>query len=174
MRCFIGLNVTDATARRLRSLPMPAGVRPVPLADYHLTLAFLGDQNETGAKHLWPDLQAAVAPLTPFTLTLASVMAFPDHGGPIWAARALAEAPLLALHRAVRGVLDHAGVPAGQHDFAPHVTLGRGRAPLTATPLPGPWTMPVREVIFYESPGAGQAYRPLAVFPLGAGHLHPA
>ena len=44
MRCFIGIPVPPALAATLTANPVPPTARPVPAANLHLTLAFLGER----------------------------------------------------------------------------------------------------------------------------------
>lgn len=167
MRCFIGIPVPADPGQALRDRPWPEGARAVPAADLHLTLAFLGERSHGWARSLWPALAAIAAATPAFDLTLPAVDVFPRAGGRILAARAERAPRLLALHGSIWRVLQDAGVEAETRRFLPHVTLARLPAPAESNPVPGPWTLPVRELMFYQSPPEQDGYRALARWPIG-------
>ncbi|MFP1680030.1 RNA 2',3'-cyclic phosphodiesterase [Alloalcanivorax sp. C16-2] len=167
MRCFIGLPVPAEPGAALGRLPLPARARSVAATDLHLTLAFLGERSGGWARALWPALAGIAAATPAFDLTLPAVDVFPRAGGRVLAALAERDPRLLALHGAVWRVLRDAGVAAETRRFLPHVTLARLPAPTESNPVPGPWTLPVREVMFYQSPPEQDGYRALARWPTG-------
>ena len=165
MRCFIGIPVPPALSATLTANPVPPTARPVPAANLHLTLAFLGERSRSQLEPLLPALNNALARFPAFTVTLSTVDAFPEPGGRIWAAHARRDVALLDLHQQVWSVLSQAGIEAEPLQFLPHVTLARAAAPLQAEPTPGPWVLPVNSVMLYESPPDGY-YRVLQNWPL--------
>ena len=72
MRCFIGIPVPPALAATLTANPVPPTARPVPAANLHLTLAFLGERSRSQLEPLLPPLKNALARLPAFTVTLNS------------------------------------------------------------------------------------------------------
>ncbi|HCJ65458.1 MAG TPA: RNA 2',3'-cyclic phosphodiesterase, partial [Alcanivorax sp.] len=56
MRCFIGIPVPPALAATLTANPVPPTARPVPAANLHLTLAFLGERSRSQLEPLLPPL----------------------------------------------------------------------------------------------------------------------
>lgn len=167
MRCFIGIPVPADPATTLAGLPLPAQARAVPTADLHLTLAFLGERPEHWVRSLWPALAGIADATSTFDLMLPAVEVFPRPGARILAAWAQRDRRLLALHGEVWRVLESAGVEPEVRRFLPHVTLARLSAPLDSNLFPGPWTLPVRELRFYESPLEQDGYRALATWPIG-------
>ena len=165
MRCFIGIPVPPPLAESLTATPAPVPSRPVPPANLHLTLAFLGERSPAQLEPLIPSLKAILTRLPAFTVTLSTQDAFPEPGGRIWAAHARREAALLDLHRQIWDVLGQAGIEAEPRQFLPHVTLARAAAPLQTEAKPGPWVLPVHSVMLYESPPDGY-YRVLHDWPL--------
>ena len=129
MRCFIGIPVPPALAATLTANPVPPTARPVPAANLHLTLAFLGERSRSQLEPLLPPLNNALARFPAFTVTLSTVDAFPEPGGRIWAAHARRDVALLDLHQQVWSVLSQAGIEAEPLQFLPHVTLARAAAP---------------------------------------------
>ena len=163
MRCFIGIPVPPSLASTLTATPAPA--RPVPAGNLHLTLAFLGERSPAQLEPLIPALKAALTRLPAFTVTLTTLDAFREPGARVWAAHARREPALLDLHRQIWDRLGLAGIDAEPRRFLPHVTLARSAAPLQAEAKPGPWVLPVRSVMLYESPPDGY-YRVLQDWPL--------
>ena len=155
MRCFIGIPVPPALSATLTANPVPPTARPVPAANLHLTLAFLGERSRSQLEPLPPALKNALARLPAFTVTLSTLDVFPEPGARIWAAHARREPALLDLHRQIWDLLGQAGIDAEPRQFLPHVTLARAAAPLQAEPAPGPWVLPVKLVMLYESPPDG-------------------
>jgi 2'-5' RNA ligase len=178
IRAFVALPLPDdirASLRLLQArLPMPATVDE---ADFHLTLAFLGEQPD----HVLQDIHEGLSELRmpPFTLELAAVNCF---GGAkprvVWAGVAPSEA-LSRLQAKVAQVVVRAGVHAQAKGYAPHVTLARLHAPdpdtvarLSAAMAmrqdyrAGPWQ--VSEFALYASHprSRGPKYEVLTSYPL--------
>lgn len=127
-RAFIALPIPDEIRPALRllqvALPLPGWVEP---EDFHLTLAFLGEQPDHVLQDIHEGLEALAMPA--FPLALAGCGSF---GGPkprvVWAGVAPSE-PLIRLQAKVAQVAVRAGVPVAARGYAPHVTLGRFHAP---------------------------------------------
>lgn len=127
-RAFIALPIPEDIRPQLRLLqavlPLPAWVEP---EDFHLTLAFLGEQPDHVLQDIHEGLEALSMP--PFPLELSGCDTF---GGAkprvIWAGVVPSE-PLVRLQAKVAQVAVRAGVPIGTKGFVPHVTLGRFRTP---------------------------------------------
>ena len=130
LRLFVAIDlpesVTDSLERICTGLP---GARWIDPDQYHLTLRFIGEvENGVG-----DDLDAALAGISApaFDLTLSGV----GHFGKAAAARILwagAEPndALNHLQAKIETAVMHAGLPAEQRRFSPHVTLARlKRAP---------------------------------------------
>lgn len=128
IRAFVALALPEEITARLRLLqfllPLPAMVDP---ADFHLTLAFLGEQPDHILQAVHEALETLVMP--PFALTLQGVGMF---GGArprvVWAG--VAPQPQLdRLQAKVARAAGIAGIPVQARAFAPHVTLGRFAPP---------------------------------------------
>ena len=76
MRCFIGIPVPPALAATLTANPVPPTARPVPAANLHLTLAFLGERSRSQLEPLLPPLKNALARLPAFTVTLSTCLLY--------------------------------------------------------------------------------------------------
>jgi len=145
-------------------------------ADFHLTLAFLGEVSE---RHLQDLVDVGRTVRTPsFRLELESVGVFSSRGRPrvLWAG-VRKEEKLLALQRVLSRELRQAGFELEQRKFHPHLTLGRpddcpadeisdwlGRhLSLRA----GPFGVFEFRLISSQRPGHGPRYVTLERFPLG-------
>nr|WP_159660469.1 2'-5' RNA ligase family protein [Alcanivorax xiamenensis] len=158
MRCFIGLPVPKEAGRALlQGVPDGAG-RRLPLADLHLTLAFLGERELSWTQTLCRRLEATLEGVQPLSLKLSGGGLFPPGGMPLggmplggtpqrsspsrgapssggrpWAARAFPSPALMALHERVWRLLEDLGMEREERGFLPHVTLARGRGRLATT-----------------------------------------
>ncbi|MGY6039942.1 RNA 2',3'-cyclic phosphodiesterase [Aeromonas sp. AE23HZ002T15] len=140
---------------------------PVPEANLHLTLAFLGETDEATQERLIAAAELQHCP--PFTVRL-------DQTG--WFARAKAawvgprEWPneLNVLARALRRHGEKLGLGNGEQGYRPHVTLSRkaGEAP---SELPAPdFAVQADRFCLYRSVSTpdGVSYEPIACWPLRA------
>jgi 2'-5' RNA ligase len=141
-RTFVAVPIPEAKAEklgRLQTLVAPE----IPRARWgepkhlHLTLAFLGDVDNTDLNKVCLAVQDVVAGFAPLELRLEGLGVFPNPRRPrtVWAG--LAGPGLETLHAiqqaVVRGVRS-AGFPPADDRFSPHVTLGRlkpGRGPVS-------------------------------------------
>ena len=178
IRAFLALGIPEDVANRLRLLqfllPLPRRVEP---EDFHLTLAFLGEQPDHRLQALHEGLERLAFP--PFALDLRGVGLF---GGakPRVAFAAVSPAPdLIRLQAKVARIAFDAGIATSSRDFHPHVTLGRFTPPAADQAIrleravaaeqgfhAGPWA--VAEIGLYASypQAAGPKYDLLASYPL--------
>lgn len=168
MRCFVAAFVEAAAARRLRDAyrvcaaadpdtrTRPAPVREVPLCNYHVTLAFLGEVSEEQL----PGLLSLVESLTPAPTTLSvPVLGFVGlpHGrrARLLAAMLADEVTLSHWAAALAAARVNADGARGS-TFRPHVTLARFRraralAPLALPALLAPLTVTLQAPALYRS-----------------------
>jgi RNA 2',3'-cyclic 3'-phosphodiesterase len=155
------------------------------LADWHITLAFLGEVTAPVADRLAPQLERAAQRHPPLSLAFAGAGAFPDpaRARVLWCGldgdrRALAE-----LAASVAAGAGRAGAPppdAGR-PFRPHLTLARSRrAPadvqdlVTAlTPYQGPRWRAERAELIESHLGGQPRYTTIGRWPLGGDTLGP-
>jgi len=124
-RSFIAIDFPESTANRLQEIAfgLPHAVW-VPAHQYHLTLRFLGDIEETvfeDVAHVLRDVRAES-----FHIDLKNVGHFPLRGNPeiLWAGVAPSDA-LARLNRKLENTLKRAGILPEGRKFHPHVTLAR-------------------------------------------------
>ncbi|MDF1718324.1 MAG: RNA 2',3'-cyclic phosphodiesterase [Antarcticimicrobium sp.] len=137
MRAFVAIDLPEAVTAALARMQsmLPAG-RPVAEENLHLTLAFLGDQEETALEALHYELEGIR--VQPFALRFSGLGAFGGDRPRILFADVGTEPALIDLHRRVAGALHRAGIVVQHARFHPHVTLARfgtGAAPKTAARL---------------------------------------
>jgi 2'-5' RNA ligase len=126
IRAFVALPLPEALADRL--VPVQAALRlprPVPARDFHVTLAFLGEQREDVLGEVHDALAALRLPAP--ALALDGLGSF--GGNRLESVHAVIRAdPVLdRLQAKVAQALRSAGVGLERRRFQPHVTLGRGR-----------------------------------------------
>ncbi|KHQ52521.1 RNA 2',3'-cyclic phosphodiesterase [Mameliella alba] len=134
MRLFIALSLPEEARDALDDLQsrFPIG-RPTPYENLHLTLAFLGEQDEETTEAVHDALQTLRAPALDLTLTGASI--FGGRHGQAVALEADGNAPLNELRDRVLARLRSVGVAPERRRFRPHVTLARLRGQADASPL---------------------------------------
>ncbi len=162
LRCFVAAWPDAATRVRLDAVRAQQArrwpsARPVPLANLHLTLAFIGQVPPARLRALQPSIdQIAVAP---FDWTLDRLGVF-GEARVLWIGGAAPNA-LAQLAARVRSVLDAAALRYDPKPFVPHVTLLR-HCPGTrlADSAVDPIVWPVREVrlVVSQSSPSGVRY----------------
>jgi 2'-5' RNA ligase len=162
-RLFYALWPDDAARAALFALQSQlSGGKPVPSANLHLTLAFLGQQSAD----LLPALRALPARWADFACELQfDTLGYFRRPKIAWAGMRVAPSALIALQKEVVSALETEGIVLpGEHDnFVPHVSLMRDAvAPSIGEIAPVAWR--ARGVVLVESvpqPGGSQ-YRILA------------
>ena len=135
IRAFIAVDIGDEIRERLDVLQrklkkVHADVRWVKPRHMHLTLAFLGALPIEKIQPLQTALDLSMQACSPFELEAAGTGYFgsPHHPRVIWAG--IADAPaLVALHQKTVDALRASGIDCDLKPFAPHLTLGRVKAP---------------------------------------------
>jgi 2'-5' RNA ligase len=149
VRIFFALWPPAETARALaewtRSAQRLTGGTPISEAKIHLTLAFLGEADETKAT-----LAAQTVSARAFALPLEEARYWRENRI-VWAGPRETPPPLLALFKALELALYREHFALERRPFAAHVTLIRkARAAQALPPLPAlDW--PVREFVLVRS-----------------------
>lgn len=160
MRCFIGLPVPDGIAdqllraarplRRDSQLPVSRWSHP---ADYHITLAFLGQIAPERLPDLLDAMAESSASISPFALTIDQLAGFPGNRPVVLAAIPHAHTGLALLQRRLVDALDNRGLRLEDRRFHAHLSLARLRGHprgLTLPPLE-PVHLPVHDIALYSS-----------------------
>ena len=186
MRLFLAINVPatvrDAIFRDAEPLRAAAtAVKWVAAPSLHVTLKFLGEQDEALVPDLRRAMSDAVTTHAPFDVETTEFGAFPNFHRPrvVWLGMT-GESRFRAIAGAIDGALAPLGIASETRPFRAHLTLGRVRAeirPAEAAALgraalvrPPRRAFPVRTVDLMESelgPG-GSTYTVLAAVPLHA------
>ena len=155
-----------ALAAKAGEVARRCGGRPVPAANLHLTLAFLGEV-DPGAMPALRDA-ASLARAEAFGLELDQLGAF-ARAGVAWAGCRRAPAALLELQSGLARRIRDAGVALDERPFAAHLTLARRiRTPLAPEAMePVRWR--VKSFALVESVRGEGAYRTLADWILEGG-----
>lgn len=180
MRSFLAIPVPEEQAEALLDVQHALEVgRPVPPENWHVTLAFLGNQTEDVLEHLHDRLADLEAPA--FDMRIAGVDIFGGRKPSLLYAGVTRSNALRHLRKKVRQAVRRADIDLPRERFRPHVTLARFRKRLTMLEtqrIAGvleAWgdveagILPVAHFTLYRSiAGAdGMIYEPLAEYPLG-------
>ncbi len=133
MRLFIATTFPESVLRDINArvakikprLPSAAWVRP---ETQHLTLAFLGEQDESLVDSITPSLETRLGSMKRFTASIAGAGFFPNarRARVGWLGLDPAQ-PFCEMASAVRDVVTANGVALDRADFRPHLTLMRLR-----------------------------------------------
>lgn len=129
MRAFVALELPEAFADEVtelaRRLEAVCEGRFVPAESHHLTLAFLGEVGEAGARAAMGALDAACAVAAPVPLAAAGLGTFGRaRDATLWLG-VEKDPQLMALAGRLREELLARGLPFDEKPFLPHVTLAR-------------------------------------------------
>jgi RNA 2',3'-cyclic 3'-phosphodiesterase len=146
---------------------------------WHITLAFLGEVDETATSRLAPRLERAAVRHGPFSVRFTGAGAFPAaaRARVLWCGLGGDVRALAGLAGAVAAGARRAGAkpPDEGRPFRPHLTLARCRMPAdvreVVAALDGydgtPWTAD-RIHLIHSRPGEQPRYSTLGSWPLGA------
>jgi 2'-5' RNA ligase len=166
VRLFVSLDVPRAALDHLDRAVEPvrhqhADVRWIPVTRWHVTVAFLGDVDESALERLDERLARAAARHAPTTLAFVGAGRFGSRV--LWAGVAGDREELRGLARSVAAASRRAGVAVEERVHRPHLTLARSRtSSLDLRPL-------VDALSSYEGPTW-----PCAQIHLVRSHLGPA
>ena len=137
MRLFVAIDLNDdarcAIAAEQKRLAEVLGrsssltwVRPDHM---HLTLAFLGEIEETRAAAVIDAMGKNINEAKPFAIAIAGLGLFPPHGAPrvLWVGLSTGAREAIDLQRQVVDRLSRIGVTLEARAFHPHLTLARWR-----------------------------------------------
>ncbi len=177
MRLFVALAVPACAADELDDAVEPFR-RPWPALRWtrrdawHITLAFLGEVNETVSARLAARLERAAArhPCLPVSLGGAGAFPVATRARVLWTGVQGEPRALAALAASVAAGARRAGIPPAEEGrrFQPHLTLARCRAPVDARSLVEslsgytgtPWTAGEIYLIRSHLPGGRPHDRP--------------
>jgi 2'-5' RNA ligase len=166
MRLFFAVwpppRTAEALGRWAAEVRSEAGGKVTPVANIHLTLAFLGDSARDRAMAAASHVQARRHDLP------IDAARYVKRNEMVWVGPDAAPEPLLELAHGLHDSLRAAGFALEARPFAAHVTLIRkARRPASIPPLPRvAW--PVGEFLLVSSKTSslGSSYTPVERFPL--------
>lgn len=176
MRCFFALWPDPATALRIadwRDRRAPCDGRPVPPANFHITLAFAGELPERSVAALCDTVDAArgLADIPPGILELVRAGYWP-RPGIYWLGSTGHPASLTRLATRLRELCTAVGGRRDRNRFQPHISLYRACAhPPPAPDLEPAIAFPYGHFGLFESRQgrSGISYRPLGEWELSGG-----
>lgn len=123
----VAARATDA----LRATRGGNSVSWVKRENLHFTLRFLADQDDAGLARALLAAREAAAARAPFEVALGGLGAFPTakRARVLWAGLEDGAEAMRKLSVTLEKALAKHGFPAADHDFEPHLTLGRVRTP---------------------------------------------
>lgn len=126
-RLFFALPVSDAQCRAMAQWRRGLGLRsgkPVPAANFHVTLLFLGDVDAAQVPAICAAVDQLSRPRAPLRLLLDRLQAWP-RASALVLEPAQAPAALRQLVYALEQALLPLGLAAQSRDYRPHLTLSR-------------------------------------------------
>jgi 2'-5' RNA ligase len=138
MRLFVAVELSGAVRRavaaeqeRIGRLPAlgDASLRWVRPEHMHLTLAFMGDADESHAGAIVEAMSQPIA-MDPFGVSFGGLGVFPPRGAPrvLWLGLATGAEEVVQAQRIVAHRLGEARVALDPRPFHPHLTLARWRS----------------------------------------------
>ena len=125
-RLFTGLEIPSDLAAELALMRGGlTGARWIDVADYHLTLRFIGDIDPETADAI-DEVMAGIR-RKPFTVTLEGLGYFGGDKPRAIVAKAQTSPGLVELHAEQERLLRRIGIPPEPRRYLPHVTLARMR-----------------------------------------------
>jgi len=178
IRSFIALPIPKETANELGDIAAKmsyqdksGAVRWVDQQNYHITLAFLGEQEEVDLERLADQLDQHLTQHQ-FAATLSRLSPFPETRPKLVAAMLKKSMDVKHLHQQVISAIHSADLVYDKRKFIPHVTLGRYRHSKNVyagtIPMNALFDTVIDEVVLYESvlTTSGAEYEPICRFPL--------
>ena len=186
MRLFLAVNiplsVRDAIYADAESLrAATTGVRWVSSSALHVTLKFLGEQDDSLVEPLRRAIESVAARHAPVSVETTHIGAFPNFRRPrvVWVGMT-GEHALQALARDIDRALTPLGIPAETRAFQAHLTLGRVKSELAPTDAaavaavaetrraPRTFTVEAVDLMRSELGPGGSRYSVVAAVPLTA------
>jgi RNA 2',3'-cyclic 3'-phosphodiesterase len=182
VRAFVALTLPDTVLAELAEAVAPLraaahpGLRWTPAAQWHVTLAFLGEIDETVLPSLTERLARAARRHPPTALALGSGGRFGDRV--LWIRVAGGGDALRRLAGSVGAAARRSGIAVEDRPYRPHVTLARARRGTDLRPaveaLRGfegsPWTADAVALVrsrLGAGPGGSAAHEIVGTWPLG-------
>ncbi len=178
IRSFIALNLPEEAANHLGDMAAKmsyqdksGALRWVDQENYHVTLAFLGEQRQQDLETLAEQLdQTLMQP--EFQTDVQRISPFPETKPKLMAALLDKNDGIIDIHRQVVSAVNSCGLVMDKRKFIPHITLARYRHSRNefSGGIPAQINCPIyfEEVVLFESQltSSGAEYEPIYRFPL--------
>jgi 2'-5' RNA ligase len=182
-RIFIAIKVVigetlSKTVSSLKSGLINESIKWTSLDNIHITLVFIGDTEENMLKVISTTIKESCEGTGKFELTIKGVGVFKNLSDPrvIWTGIEPSD-KLAHLNNTIINVLNKSAIEIEQHNFKPHLTLGRIKAVKDKPALKHLidkfqdveiQKVPVNEIIIYESilKPTGPLYIPVTIIKL--------
>ncbi|MBQ75775.1 MAG: RNA 2',3'-cyclic phosphodiesterase [Gammaproteobacteria bacterium] len=152
MRLFFGLQLSKQTCLGIEhwtTTSLPPLTRPVPLVNFHITLAFLGNLDQRRLGQL--TRAADEIRFQPFALILDE-LGFWNKPGLLWLGCKEPSPILLSLAKKTKHIANQLGFASDKRNYQPHVTLARRcESPPPAAIIPPCFTQEFSNFVLYES-----------------------
>ena len=132
IRAFIAVDIDPQTVKKISEAlvqlrPHVPGIRWGSLTNFHFTLKFLGDIEETKVDSIANALELELRPFQRFTINAKGLGVFPDLKRPrvLWIG--LEGKELKDLASKVEKAMEPLGFMREKREFKPHLTVGRWR-----------------------------------------------
>lgn len=178
IRSFIALPIPKETANELGDLAAKmsyqdksGAVRWVDQENYHITLAFLGEQEESDLERLADQLDQQLTQHQ-FAATLGRLSPFPETRPKLVAAMLNKSEDVKNVYQQVVSAINAVDLAYDKRKFIPHITLGRYRHSKNVyagtIPMNAAFDTVIEEVVLYESvlTTSGAEYEPICRLPL--------
>lgn len=178
IRSFIALPISKETANELGDIAAKMSyqdksnaVKWVDQENYHITMAFLGDQSESALESLAEQLDEHLSQ-PEFLLNLSHLSPFPETKPKLLAAIVEKSDDIMSVHKQVISSIHSSSLVFDKRKFIPHVTLGRYRHTRNqyagTIPMNVSYETFIDEVVLYQSilTSSGAEYEPIYRFPL--------
>lgn len=137
VRAFMAIEISGEIRRRIDEALRPLralapGVKWVDPENFHLTLRFLGELPEADVESIRSLMKARFEGAPAPAFRVVNIGKFPEHGHGvkvIWAGLQGELKALRSLWERAQTCARELGLQKDEHDFSPHVTVGRVRTP---------------------------------------------
>jgi 2'-5' RNA ligase len=134
LRCFFAVKLpADATRQIAKAQARLKNAAPswkwVSAENFHLTMKFLGEVEQTLLENIWRTVQAGLTGMCEISLQLKGLGVFPNPRAPrvAWAGVEAGAAALAELAERIETACEQCGFPRETRRFTAHLTLGRAR-----------------------------------------------
>lgn len=178
IRSFIALPIPNETANELGDVAAKMSyqdksnaVKWVDQENYHITLAFLGEQSESDLDAFAEQLDERLTQHE-FLINLSHLSPFPETKPKLLAAMVDKSDDIISIHKQVISSIQASGLLFDKRKFIPHLTLGRNRSTRNqyagTIPMNVSYEAFIDEVVLYQSvlTSSGAEYEPIYRFPL--------